>query len=57
MRNEKVADLPGVGWSLAAKLEEMDITTCGDLRKIPKLSLQVVCAVIVPPAWIFSVEP
>eukprot|EP00042_Codosiga_hollandica_P059186 m.907153 g.907153 ORF g.907153 m.907153 type:complete len:1278 (-) comp60087_c1_seq5:170-4003(-) len=40
MAQEKVGDLPGVGWSLAAKLKEMNVLTCADLRQISKGTLQ-----------------
>ncbi|XP_068226891.1 DNA repair protein Rev1-like isoform X1 [Palaemon carinicauda] len=32
MLNEKVTDLPGVGWSLGKRLESHNIKTCGDLQ-------------------------
>ena len=30
----------GVGWSTSHKLQNMNVTTCGDLRRIPLSSLQ-----------------
>ena len=40
LAEQPVADLPGVGWSLRHRLESMDISTCGDLQKIPLAKLR-----------------
>ena len=37
---QQVQDLPGVGYSLALKLREMGIKTCGELKALPLTKLQ-----------------
>jgi len=41
MRDIRVKDLPGVGWSTTRKLEEMDVETCMDLQDISLATLKL----------------
>lgn len=40
MKDQKVTELPGVGWSLGKRLESEGIHTCGDLQTKPLHQLQ-----------------
>ncbi|XP_004343692.2 hypothetical protein CAOG_06968 [Capsaspora owczarzaki ATCC 30864] len=40
MLTQAVGDLPGVGWSLARRLAQLDIETCSELARISKDKLQ-----------------
>lgn len=41
IKQRKVEDLPGVGWSHAQKLAEIGATTCSKLQDVPREQLQV----------------
>lgn len=40
MSNQRVKDLPGVGYSTAAKLREMGVEMCGQLQSVPLTQLK-----------------
>ncbi|XP_032223436.2 DNA repair protein REV1 isoform X2 [Nematostella vectensis] len=40
MASQKAKDLPGVGWALSKKLNDMGVETCADLQKLSLQALQ-----------------
>ena len=49
MAGQKITDLPGVGWRLEAKFQELGLATCSELQQVPLGELQARTHVFLPP--------